>query len=115
MSTAQAFLFVFAVGGSICAVTWFFTRKLVQRSWGWRMLICIMLGATIAPTCFPFLARFVIWRAVLMLPMVFDGENKPALFVLLFSAVPILFAASLVFVIWSIIIHRSHRRENHVV
>jgi hypothetical protein len=53
-----------------------------------------------------------------MLPMVFDGGMKSALFVLLFSAVPILFAASLVFVIWSIIIHiihRSHGRDNPVV
>jgi hypothetical protein len=113
MNTIEAFLVVYAVGGLICGVTWFFARKIIQRSWLWRGVFCILVGATIAPTIFYFWSSWVVWPAALMLLLVFDG-GKNGLLALLYGALPMLVVATVAFSIWSFIIRRRHRNESHM-
>ena len=113
-SFPEDFLLVFAIGGFISAAIWFFARRLLQRSRLWRAAFCILIGATIAPTCFPILGDMVVAPAAFMLLLVFDGA-KNALLGLLYGAPPILLTATLVFTVWSVIISRRHGHEIHVV
>jgi hypothetical protein len=113
MNTIEAFLAVYAVGGLICGVTWYFARKFIQQSWRWRAVFCLLVGATIAPTLFYFWSSWVVWPAALMLLLVLDG-GKNGLLALLYGALPILVVATVAFSIWSFIIRRRHRNESHV-
>jgi hypothetical protein len=109
----QGFLFVLPIGGTVCGVMWFSCRKRIQQSWLWRAAFCGLVGATIAPTGLRIWDDLVICPAVLTLPVLFDATDF--LFGSLFTLMPILFTASLLFIIWFVISHRSHRCENHVV
>jgi hypothetical protein len=117
MSTTDSFpgdfLLVLAVGGFICVMAWFFTRRLLQRSQWWRAAFCVLIGAAIAPTCFPILGGMVVAPAAFMLLLVSDG-GKDALIGILYGAPPILLAAALVFAVWSFVTSRKHGHEIHV-
>jgi len=104
MKTIEAFLFVFAVGGCICAATWLLIRKLTAR-WWWRAVLCILFGATIAPAFFRFWGDWAVWPAALVLLNLFDGTD----FVksLMIGGLPVLFCASVMFISWSVMIHQG--------
>ena len=118
MSTTDSFprdfLLVFAVGGVVSGVAWLFVRRLVQRSRCWRAVLCILIGATIAPTFFPVLGELVVAPAAFMLLLVSDG-GKNALLGILYGAPPILVAAAVAFAVWSAVVSGKHGHEIPVV
>ena len=114
MEAYQAFPLVLALGAAVCGMTWFLCRRLIHDSWRWRAAFCILVGATVAPTCFRFWGDWVVWPAALMLVMVFDGGKNAAL-ALIYGAPPILLVAGLVFAVWSGTICRKREQEKHLV
>jgi len=112
-SFAQDYLLVLTVGGLICVSMWFFARRLIHRSRLWRAAFCILVAATILPTCFPSVFGGVIIAPSTMVALcVFERDTIP--FALLFGVLPILAVAGLIFVLWSVIVWRRHRHESHV-
>ena len=113
MQTLQAFVLVLAVRGAICGSAGFFCRRLLRRSWLWRAVFCVLIGATVAPACFRFWDDWVVWPASLLLMLVFEG-GKNAYFAALYGAPPILLTAAVIFALWSFIIHRRGSDELHM-
>jgi len=101
----EAFILVFAIGGLISWTAWHFTRGFAERSWWWRVALCILFAATIGPTSYHLFGGLVVCPAVIVLSGIFNGEPS---FCLTFGALPILVLASLVLAIWSVMIHRKH-------
>ena len=110
MSTLYVFLPVLAVGGSICGVMWYFSRRLIQQSWPWRAVFCMLVGVTIAPTFFIF-ESIVVLPAVIMLRAVFDGGKDALWCFFVFGVLPILCTGGMIFALWSVIIWRRQRRS----
>jgi hypothetical protein len=102
------FLTVFAVGGFLCGMAWLFARRLIRQSKWWRAVFCLLIAATITPTCFPFFGWTVAPAAVMAL-LVFGHSNVLAGF--LYGVLPVVAVASLGLVVWSLIVSRRHRHE----
>jgi hypothetical protein len=111
MDTFEAFLFVAGVGGFICGAVWFFTRSLTKY-WWWRAVLCLLLGASIAPACFPILGDWAVWPASAVLLNLFDGTD--VLFSILVGGLPVSVCAFLVFCMWSVVIHRRSKVEQDI-
>ena len=107
MNTIEAFLLVAGLGGFISATTWFFTHRLTKR-WWWRVALCLLLGASVAPAYIP--GGWGLWPASLVLLNLLD-RTDPFLS-LIFGGLPVLLCASVLFSIWSLMIRRKARIEN---
>ena len=103
------FLTVFIVGGLVCAIAWLFARRLICRSRWWRAVFCILIAATITPTCIHLFDDWVVAPATLIMLLAFHSDN--VLMTLLYGALPILAVAGLVFMLWSVVASRRQRRE----
>ncbi len=109
MSIIEAFLEVFAVGGLLCGIAWYFARRRIQQSWRWRAPFCFLVAATITPTGFYFWGSWSIIPAAFVAPITF-AFDKDMPTGLLLGMLPILAVASIGFGIWTFIL----RRHAHV-
>lgn len=109
MSIIELFLAVFAIGGFVCGVIWFFAHKRIQRSWPWRATFCFLIAASITPTAFIFWDSLTFIPAVFSIPFVFSFNHQDSLDALLRGVLPICAVASLIFGVWTIILRRRNR------
>jgi hypothetical protein len=105
------FFLVYGIGGAVCAVVWLLTKRHVGHSWRLRALLCLLIGLTVAPTCVQILSSWVVCPAVMLLgALLFDG-GKNSLLALLYGLLPILVAAGLAFVLWSLMAKHQNGHE----
>jgi hypothetical protein len=114
MNALQLFLFVFGIGGVACAVTWVITKRRLERSWKWRVIMSLLIGTTIAPTCVPVLGQISVGPAVVWAAILLSDGGKNSSLGLLYGVLPIVVASALVFLLWSFTIRRQHQHENLV-
>ena len=105
MDAIEPFLYVFAVGGFICAAGWLFGRKLIQRSWLARAVFCFLVAATITPTAVKFLWSWSVIPAIAVAPITFCGDED-WIYGFLYGTLPICVVASIVFGVWAMILAR---------
>ena len=108
MDTIEPFLYVFAVGGFICGLTWLFGRRLIQESPLARGSLCFLMAATITPTAVKVLWSWSVIPAVAWAPITFCGD-KDWIYGFLYGLLPILAVAAGIFGIWSAILRRRSR------
>jgi hypothetical protein len=109
MIAIEPFLYVFAVGGFICAAMWLFCRKMIRRSWVARAIFCFLVAATITPTAVKFLWSWSVIPAIAFAPITFCGD-KDWIYGFLYGTIPICAVASIIFGVWVFIL----RRHEHV-
>ena len=94
------FLSVYLGGGLLCVVVGYLAKRRIRESKRWLAFFSILVAATIAPTCFPFVfGGWIATPAALATVVLFDRSNFP--FALLCGALPILVVAGLTFVLLS--------------
>jgi glucan phosphoethanolaminetransferase (alkaline phosphatase superfamily) len=109
MSIIKAFLAVFAVGGLFCGAAWVFARRRIQQSWRWRAPFCFLIAASVTPSAIKISKSWAPIPAVFIVPVIISDANDMR-FGLLFGMLPIFVVASIIFVVWTIIL----RRHSHV-
>ena len=114
MEAVQLFLLVWVCGGVMCAATYALAKHRLEHSWKWRLFLCLLIGATITPTCVPVLTQTSVAPAVILGAILLFEGGEESLFGLLYGVLPIVIAASVVFVLWSHIFSRGHQREKHL-
>ena len=106
MRLFKDFLEVFAVGGLLWGVVWLFARKRIQQSWRWRGPFCFLIAISITPTAIKIGESWSLIPAAFIALFAPFGDNGDMRYGLLFGLLPILAVASIIFVVWSIILRK---------
>jgi hypothetical protein len=106
MSIIEAFLEVFAVGGLLCGVAWYFARGRIKQSWCWRAPFCFLIAAAITPTGFHFWGSWFVVPAAFVAPFTFAFDKEDMRTGLLLGVLPIFFVSSIIFGIWTFILRK---------
>jgi len=109
MITIKLFLPVLAVGGLLCGAAWVFARRLIQQSWLWRAPFCFLIAAFVTPSAMKVGESWFPIPAVFITTFIISEVNDMR-YGLLYGILPIFVVASIIFVVWTIIL----RRHSHV-
>lgn len=110
MIAIKLFLPVLAVGVLLCGAAWFFARRRIQQSWRWRAPFCFLIAAFVTPSAIKIGESWFLIPAVFITTVIISEVNDKR-YGLLFGILPIFVVASIIFVVWTIIL----RRHSHVV
>ena len=108
MIESKVFLAVLAVGGLLCGAVWVFARRLIQQSWLWRAPFCVLIAVFVTPSTTKIGESWFLIPAVFITTFIISEVND-VWYGLLFGILPIFVVASIIFVVWTIILRRhSH-------
>jgi len=105
-------IWTLAVGLPILATVAVLRWRQSQTSRIWRFALCFIVACVITPYIFKDESADVD-PAVSLLLLAFVA-GRYAVVVFLSGAIPITIVASVLFFLWSVIIHRRQKHENHV-